>query len=378
VLVVLLIGLSEIALWAMALRRLPSTLHPVFPQPISLPRTVKLITWALLGLALIGVASIPLGRAPQAPRLLSLAGGAGVGSSGSRASWSPDGRRLAVGGTNLPARVYDPATGAVLFDTRARAQYDVHDLAWSPDGARLLSAGTGIFIDDGRTGAEIACIAACPGPSMWTEGLAWSPDGHTLALAANRLHLFDTRSMTYTQVIEGANASRVAYSPDGSMIATAAEREAAHVWTSSGQLLNEFAIADGTQVRAIAWSPDGKRLAIAADYNVVEIWDVASGERVQALLLTTTFDRWLGQRPHHNPRDLSTAVAWSPDGRFLAAGSSDASAGVWELASGDQVLRLNGQTDFIGDIEFSPDGRRIATASQDRTVWVWDSSSIYE
>jgi WD40 repeat protein len=147
---------------------------------------------------------------------------------------------------------------------------------------------------------------------------------------------------------------------------------------SAGQLLHEFGIADGTQVRAIAWSPDGTRLAIAADFNVVEIWDVASGERVQSLLLTRAFERWLWLRPHHNPRDIASAVAWSPDGRFLAAGSSDASAGVWELASGEQVLSLNGQTEQIGDIEFSPDGRRIATASQDRTVWVWDSSSIYE
>ena len=118
--------------------------------------------------------------------------------------------------------------------------------------------------------------------------------------------------------------------------------------------------------------------AVAADFNVVEIWDVSRAERVQAFVITSELERRLWLRPHHNPRDIANAVAWSPDGRFLAAGSTDASAGVWELASGEQVLRLNGLTDYIGDIEFSPDGRRIATASHDETVWIWDTSSIYE
>jgi WD40 repeat protein len=381
---VLLVGVGEIVLWLLALRRLPGPLEAGAAQPAIAPRIVKRLTWGLLALAVVGVASLAVVRFWQTPVLHKLSGSQGIGIEGSRATWSPDGTRLAVGGTNMPARVYDSASGKVLFATADRTAYDVHDLAWSPDGSRLLSAGLGIFIDDGLTGQQIACIPGCADGAGdgWADSASWSPDGRTLALSLYEVRLFDTASMTYTQSImtesiTQSDAIRVAYSPDGALLATAGQSGQARIWTLDGQLEREILQPAGYDIRDIAWSPDGKLLAVATDYTEILIWDVRSGERVRTILLSTELDRMLQLRPHHSVNNWATTVDWSPDGRFLAAGSSDASAGVWELASGDQVLSLNGQTDLIGDIEFSPDGRRIATASHDETVWIWDTSSIY-
>ncbi len=381
----LIVGVAEIWLWSVALRRMPDTLYPVPERPALAPHIVKRMTQGGLLLLAGAIVAGLLSRPPQAPRLLQLSGGTGIGGYGSRAAWSPDGTRLAVGGLGMQARIYDPTTGAVIVKMPERAEFTLHDLAWSPDGKKLLSVGSDIYIDDSRTGAELTCISPCmahPRRHGHVDSADWSPDGDTLALLWYALDLFDTRTLTYTNFISTktlteSDAVNVEYAPDSSMFATVGQSAQARIWSRDGELQREFIHPDGNIVSDIAWSPDGSLLAAAADYNVVQVWDVSTGEAVQTILLTTTFDRWLWRRPHHNIRDWAMSVAWSPDGRFLAAGSSDASAGVWELASGDQVLTLNGQTDAIADISFSPDGQRIVTASHDRTVWLWDSTALY-
>jgi WD40 repeat protein len=47
------------------------------------------------------------------------------------------------------------------------------------------------------------------------------------------------------------------------------------------------------------------------------------------------------------------------------------------VASGRQLLTLNGQTDHITSVAFSPDGRQVLTASTDQTLWVWNTEEVY-
>lgn len=86
----------------------------------------------------------------------------------------------------------------------------------------------------------------------------------------------------------------------------------------------------------------------------------------------------LGRRPHSNPRNWTSSIAWSPDGRLLAIGSADASAGIWDAATGEQLLALDGHSDIVLSIEFSPDGRRVMTSSNDGTVRIWDIAKAYQ
>lgn len=67
------------------------------------------------------------------------------------------------------------------------------------------------------------------------------------------------------------------------------------------------------------------------------------------------------------------SVAFSPDGRLLAAGGGDGKAYLWEVASGRVVRRLEGHAgDAVSKVVFAPDGRTLATAAHDRTVHLWD------
>src|SRR5262249_53079963 len=115
----------------------------------------------------------------------------------------------------------------------------------------------------------------------------------------------------------------------------------------------EFRAAAWTE--AIAWSPDGRLLA-AADGRKVAIWDVAAQKKTSLL---------------SGPSGDICCLSWSPDGQRLASGAWDRSVVVWETRTWQEVLTL---TDVPPAVAWSPDGRWLATGGRGNSVRVWGAS----
>ena len=126
-------------------------------------------------------------------------------------------------------------------------------------------------------------------------------------------------------------------------------------WSSSLQTLE----GHSDWVRIVAFSPDGKQLASGSSDSTVRLWETATGALQQTL------------EGHSN---AVTTVAFSPDGKQLASGSDDSTVRLWETATGALQYTLEGHSDWVRTVEFSPDGKQLASGSDDSTVRLWETA----
>jgi WD domain, G-beta repeat len=111
-------------------------------------------------------------------------------------------------------------------------------------------------------------------------------------------------------------------------------------------------------VWSIAFSPDGKLLASGSTDNTIRLWSVPDGQPVGSPL------------SGHSRTVLG--VAFSPDGKLLASGSADNTIRLWSVPDGQPVgSPLSGHSDTVWSVAFSPDGKLLASGSADNTIRLW-------
>jgi WD40 repeat protein len=331
--------------------------------------------------------------------------------------FSPDGRRLAVACDDNSARVLDAANFEKVLTLRGHTR-EVHSVAFSKDGHRLATSSmdSTIKIWDPESGKEALTLSGHTG--NWVQGAAFSPDGQRVAFggidgtlrvhdAANGQKLREEKRLT--DPIEC-----VAFSPDGSIIATGSgswktpgtQGQITLRNSVSGNVIRTLRAHAG-MVLSVAFSPDGTRFATAGgehhyEPGVVKIWDTKTCHEITSL------------EGHPKGR---VKVVYSADGRFLASAGFDslliihdaisgkaihsvsahkgfimglasnpataqvASAGldgivkIWDIATGQEVSRFSGHKTIVWSVAFSPDGSRVASSGDDGTVKIWDPAT---
>ena len=173
-------------------------------------------------------------------------------------------------------------------------------------------------------------------------------------------------------VQHGDKVNAIAYSPDGRFIASGGEDNKVVVRdAASREVVREHQHEDA--VNAIAWSPDSRLIASGGKDNRVVVREVASGDVVHELQHHGGSARLPGRK------GSVTVIAWtrfgSPAGSLIASGGTDNKVVVCEAASGkvmheyqhgkDRLANCEGE---VHSIAFSPNGRHIASGASDAKV----------
>ncbi|WP_204041147.1 WD40 repeat domain-containing protein [Acrocarpospora phusangensis] len=163
------------------------------------------------------------------------------------------------------------------------------------------------------------------------------------------------------------------YAAEGDLLATAQRNGAVHVLENGVPLTEPF---QAGAVRAMAFSPDGNWLATAGDDEIVRVWDIALTRRLSGEPTSGTPGPWtaLAGTPPCRAATVD-AVATSPDGRQFATASAGAIC-LWDAATRRRLREpLTGHTGRVNTLVYSPDGRRLLSGGDDHTIRSWDTAT---
>lgn len=165
-------------------------------------------------------------------------------------------------------------------------------------------------------------------------------------------------------------------SVDGQWFATGGPDQRIAVWDARSGLLMRTLDGSTGPVTALAFSPNGRFLAVASGDRTEERPRGIENRIVLWDLTDGRAERQIGQG-HQIGQIL--ALAFSPDGDMLVAGRQDWVASVWRLSGrirDTEAAILRGHSDDVVHVAFSADGSRLSTASLDNTVRVWDAGTL--
>ena len=282
-----------------------------------------------------------------------------------KATFSPDGRRILTASQDRTARVWNAdGTGKpiVLRGHDAAVLYAV----FSHDGRRIVTTSSDntarVWNADG-TGEPIVLR----GHEDRIVFAAFNPDDTQIVTASsdNTARVWNTDGSGDPIVLRG-HTSRVRtaeFSPDGKRILTASEDGTARVWSADGAGKPIVLRGHSDMVRFAAFSPDGRRIVTTSSDKTARVWS-ADGTGEPVVL------RGHSEKVMH--------AAWSPNSKRVATVSLDTTARVSNADGTGEPVVLRGHMVEVPFVAFSPDGRRIATASRDRTARLWNADGIGE
>jgi WD40 repeat protein/serine/threonine protein kinase/DNA-binding SARP family transcriptional activator len=302
--------------------------------------------------------------------------------------FSRDGRRVATGGVDGLAKIWDVVSHGKLSEALTLRGHTnpVGSVSFNRTGIRLATWGQ--ISGEARvwdvSPAGRGEVLTLPGPKTdWPSfSIAFTPDGRRLVASSGRegeVRVWSVKTGKKLLVLDRdarADApvravSGVDVSPDGSRIATASADGSARIFDAeTGEQLwvvrGLHCVRGGLCVvnRAV-FSPDGTRIATTGADATVRILDAGTGRQLRVLQAA---------RAGHRPGGLGTIpVAWSPDGARLLSMAPDGTR-IWDARSGRKLRVLPPSGGPGRSAVWSPDGRQVLTESGIGPK-VWDASS---
>ena len=308
-----------------------------------------------------------------------------------RAAVSPDGRTIAIGTERGSVAFLETATGAVTPGAGSHTA-QVQNMAFSVDGRKLVTTSDDgvVLVWDPATASPIERLEGHGGR---VTGLAISRDGTTVFTSSldGAVFRWDLggegrfgRSYSSTAPLPfqlGRDAQEapapLALSPDGSTFAVRAGASRVALFsTETARRVQEFPVETGGDLIGMAWSSRGL-LAVTGNGGSVQLWEVGAQPQLVR--------RLRGLRSVNGEAEGVSAVAFSPDGRLIAAGDVNHTPGntpwrygsvaVWDVDSGKLLWKRTTRHGWVTAVPFSPDGKTIAAAREDGVVLLHDATT---
>jgi WD40 repeat protein len=279
-------------------------------------------------------------------------------------AYSPDGEHLACADSDFDIYLWTDAEKATRGAVLRGHTDEIRALAFSPDGSKLASAGLDrvIHVWDVRDGKLLA------GPNLKGRHAVAVIPGNPLRLASSgsqRVRVWDATTGEETAPSNLCSAYTVAASPDGKWLAIGGTDYFTQLWNATAGTVSASLEATKPPIGSLAFSSDSKFLAHTSPADgLVWIWNCEKA--APELILIEAADGCTLE-----------GVAIHPDGRrvaaggidYLSTGERDGAVCVWDIPTKEKLFNIDVG---VSAVAFDPQGKYLAGAGIDDAVYVWD------
>jgi WD40 repeat protein len=291
-------------------------------------------------------------------------------------AFTSDGMSLATASRDHSVKIWDTVTGKKTATLQGHVDA-VNDVAFDPtDKSVLATAGLDgrVLLWEGTKEVEL-------GKHEWQAShLAFSPDGSRIASGGSNgdAFIWGVKAKGKIATLHDPNFGgilkahgmaiwRIAFSPKGDFVLTCSEDKTAKIWRASdGHLVCSFNEHAGIVTDGQFNPQDGRTVVTASLDNTAKIWEVSSGKLLQNLT------------GHTQP---VIAAIFDHTGTLIATASWDGTTRIWQKNQGEglfkEVLTLT-SSGQVSSVDFSPDGKRIAIGSStgEVTIFPFDREAL--
>ncbi len=268
----------------------------------------------------------------------------------------------------------------------------------------LRVRGASVFRELATFGEPPATSAACLSPVSEADMLATAGSDGSIRLwdLHTRTRVLTLRTELHQRTGHDALATTLAFSPDGTLLASGHVDGSVHLWNMTQGQQVPVKLKHEASVAALAFSPDGEMLASGGMDSNLKLWDMSAalaGEsrrelirqpsavtaltfagggasivtghanRVLRVLDTKT---WRLKATLRGPEALVSLLCVAPDGRRLVAVSQDKTIRLFDLVAQSQVGVLAGHRKPATSVSFFSDGKHLVSVALDNAVQLWD------
>jgi len=268
-------------------------------------------------------------------------------------SWSSDGTQLLSGARDTTARLWLVANEQNTVTYRGHSAA-VLSIAWNPDGTLAASSGLDKTVQVWNSGGTLQQSFSLP---VSASSVAWSMDsaGIFVGTLGDGVHELLLNSGRIAGQSARSRVRAIALSPDGSYFAAALENGSVAITSlrEAPHRIIRYLTGHTGPALAIAWSPDSGKLASGSSDKTARVWDVATGQSIHLL-------------PHEG---AVTGVAWEPTSvARLASGCTDKNVSIWDVDSSARTI-YGGHWDAVTSVSWGQQGLASGSADQDIIIW---------
>lgn len=309
-------------------------------------------------------------------------------------AWSPDNTLLASAGAGNSVEIWDATDGKSVRSCSNHIG-NIRAIAWSPNGKYIASAGEDKTVQVCEC-ASGKIVQVYKGHSHIVTSISWSPDSRCLASSSidRSVQVWDMQT-GYTYVNYSRHEDvvyRAAWSPDGKYIASDGYAPVVHVWEAmSGRQFLTYR-GHSALILALGWSPDSQRLASGSYDTTVRVWEALSGRPIATYNGHTGEVHALSWSPDgaHLVSCSSESIVpiWNANtGQeiFVYRGhdlqpelqpvqTTLYSSSGYPLPADKQFYQFVARAVGVNAVAWSPDGQWIASAGADNIIHVWQAS----